>query len=250
LTQTALITGATAGFGAAIARRLVKAGHRVIATGRRAERLDALVQELGDAVLALPLDVTDAAAVAALPGSLPDGWREVDVLVNNAGLALGLDPAFKSDLAQWDTMVATNVTGLIHMTRALLPGMVERNRGHVINLGSTAGSYPYPGGHVYGASKAFVAQFTLNLKADLVGTFVRVTTVEPGMVGGTEFSTVRFGGDADKAANVYKGVEPLTAEDVAETVAWVIGLPRHVNINRVEMMPTCQAPGPLTIKRE
>lgn len=250
MTQTALITGATAGFGAAIARRLVKAGHRVIATGRRAERLDALVQELGDAVLALPLDVTDAAAVAALPGSLPDGWREVDVLVNNAGLALGLDPAFKSDLAQWDTMVATNVTGLIHMTRALLPGMVERNRGHVINLGSTAGSYPYPGGHVYGASKAFVAQFTLNLKADLVGTFVRVTTVEPGMVGGTEFSTVRFGGDADKAANVYKGVEPLTAEDVAETVAWVIGLPRHVNINRVEMMPTCQAPGPLTIKRE
>jgi 3-hydroxy acid dehydrogenase / malonic semialdehyde reductase len=250
LTQTALITGATAGFGAAIARRLVKAGHRVIATGRRAERLDALVRELGaSSVLALPLDVTDADSVAALPSSLPAGWREVDVLVNNAGLALGLDPAFKSDLAQWDTMVATNVTGLIHMTRALLPGMVERNRGHVINLGSTAGSYPYPGGHVYGASKAFVAQFTLNLKADLVGTFVRVTAVEPGMVGGTEFSTVRFGGDADKAANVYKGVEPLTAEDIAETVAWVISLPRHVNINRIEMMPTCQAPGPLTIKR-
>jgi 3-hydroxy acid dehydrogenase/malonic semialdehyde reductase len=249
LTQIALITGATAGFGAAIARRLVKAGHRVIATGRRAERLDALAQELSGSVLAFPLDVTDAEAVAALPDALPAEWREVDLLVNNAGLALGLDPAFKSDLAQWDTMVATNVTGLIHMTRALLPGMVERNRGHVINLGSTAGTYPYPGGHVYGASKAFVAQFTLNLKADLVGTFVRVTTVEPGMVGGTEFSTVRFGGDADKAANVYKGVEPLTAEDIAETVAWVAGLPRHVNINRIEMMPTCQAPGPLAIKR-
>ena len=250
MTQTILITGATAGFGAAMARRLVQAGNRVIATGRRADRLDALVQELGDAALAFPLDVTDAAAVAALPGALPAGWREVDVLVNNAGLALGLDPAFKSDLAQWDTMVATNVTGVIHMTRALLPGMVERNRGHVINLGSTAGSYPYPGGHVYGASKAFVAQFTLNLKADLVGTFVRVTAVEPGLVGGTEFSSIRFGGDSDKAANVYKGVEPLTADDIAETVAWVIGLPRHVNINRIEMMPTCQAPGPLTIKRE
>ncbi len=250
MTQTALITGATAGFGAAIARRLVQAGHRVIATGRRVERLDALAQELGGALLPFQLDVTDADAVAALPGSLPAGWREVDVLVNNAGLALGLDPAFKSGLDQWDTMVATNVTGLMHMTRALLPGMVERNRGHVINLGSTAGVYPYPGGHVYGATKAFVAQFTLNLKADLVGTFVRVTAVEPGMVGGTEFSTVRFGGDTDKAANVYKGVEPLTAEDIAETVAWVISLPRHVNINRIEMMPTCQAAGPLAIKRE
>jgi 3-hydroxy acid dehydrogenase / malonic semialdehyde reductase len=246
---TALVTGATAGFGAAITRQLVQAGHRVIATGRRAERLDALAAELGDAVLPFPLDVTDTGAVAALPGSLPDGWRAVDVLVNNAGLALGLDPAFKSDTAQWDQMVATNITGLIHMTRALLPGMVERNHGHVVNIGSTAGVYPYPGGHVYGSTKAFVAQFTLNLKADLVGTFVRVTAVEPGMVGGTEFSNVRFGGDADKAAGVYRGVEPMTAEDVAEAVMWVISLPRHVNVNRIEMMPTCQAAGPLAIKR-
>jgi 3-hydroxy acid dehydrogenase/malonic semialdehyde reductase len=249
LTQTALVTGATAGFGAAITRRLVKAGHRVIATGRRQERLDALRDELGDAVLPVRLDVTDAAATAALPGSLPERWREVDILVNNAGLALGLDPAFKADLAQWDTMVATNVTGLMHMTRALLPGMLERNRGHVINIGSTAGSYPYPGGHVYGASKAFVAQFTLNLKADLVGTFVRATVIEPGLVGGSEFSAVRFGGDTARAAAVYQGTEPLTPDDIAETVAWVVGLPRHVNINRIELMPTCQAPGPMVIKR-
>jgi 3-hydroxy acid dehydrogenase/malonic semialdehyde reductase len=248
VSQIVLITGATAGFGAAIARRLIKDGHKVIATGRRADRLAALQAELGDALLPVTLDVTDAAAVAALPGGLPAGWGAVDVLVNNAGLALGMDPSFKADLAQWDTMVATNVTGVMHMTRALLPGMVERNRGHVINISSTAGSYPYPGGHVYGASKAFVSQFTLNLKADLVGTFVRATSIEPGLVGGTEFSNVRFGDDA-KAASVYKGTEPLTAEDIAETVAWVVGLPRHVNINRVEMMPTCQAPGPMVIKR-
>ena len=245
----ALVTGATAGFGEAITRRLLRDGHQVIATGRRKDRLDALAAELGSAVLAFALDVTEAGAVAALPGSLPAGWREVDVLVNNAGLALGLDPAWKASLADWDTMVATNVTGLIGVTRALLPGMVERNRGYVLSLGSTAGSYPYPGGHVYGASKAFVSQFMLNLKSDLVGTNVRVTSVEPGLVGGTEFSSVRFSGDADKAAGVYKGTTPLTAEDIAETVGWLVGLPEHVNINRIEMMPTCQAPGPLAIKR-
>ncbi len=246
----ALVTGASAGFGAAITRRFVRDGHRVIATARRLDRLDALRAELGEAVLTMPLDVTDAAAVAALPGSLPEAWRAVDVLVNNAGLALGLDPAHKASLADWDTMVATNVTGLIHVTRALLPGMVERNRGHVVNLGSTAGAYPYPGGHVYGASKAFVKQFTLNLKADLIGTSVRVTDVEPGLVGGTEFSAVRFAGDGDKAAAVYKGTTPLNPDDIAETVAWVVGLPAHVNINRVEMMPTCQAPGPIAVKRD
>jgi 3-hydroxy acid dehydrogenase/malonic semialdehyde reductase len=222
---------------------------RVIAAGRRRDRLDALRDELGDGVLPLVLDVTDGQALGALPGSLPDGWQDVDVLVNNAGLALGLDPSFKADLANWDTMVATNVSGLMRLTHALLPGMVARNRGHVVNISSTAGSYPYPGGHVYGASKAFVTQFTLNLKADLVGTFVRATSIEPGLVGGTEFSAVRFGGDVDRAASVYKGTEPLTADDIAETVAWVIALPRHVNINRVELMPTCQGPGPMVIKR-
>lgn len=249
MTMTVFVTGATSGFGDAIARRMVADGHRVIAAGRRDERLQALKADLGDAVLPLVLDVTDVEAVGALPGSLPEGWAVVDVLVNNAGLALGLTPAHEADLAQWDQMVSTNITGLIHMTRALLPGMVTRDKGHVINLGSIAGNYSYPGGHVYGGTKAFVKQFSLNLKADLVGTFVRVTDIEPGLCGGTEFSTVRFSGDGAKAAAVYQGTEPLTANDIAETVAWVIGLPRHVNINRVEMMPTCQAAGPLAIKR-
>ncbi len=246
---TALVTGATAGFGAAIARRLVAAGHRVIAVGRRAERLAALAAELGGQVLPIALDVTDTVVVADLPHGLPEGWGQVDVLVNNAGLALGLDPAFKADLTQWDQMVATNITGLMHMTRAFLPAMVERDHGHVVNIGSIAGSYPYPGGHVYGGSKAFVKQFSLDLKADLVGTNVRVTNIEPGLCGGTEFSAVRFGGDTAKAAEVYKGTVPLTAEDIAEAVGWVVSLPKHVNINRLEMMPTCQASGPFVIKR-
>ncbi len=250
MTLTALVTGATSGFGHAIAQRLVRDGHRVIAAGRRADRLAALQRDLGQSLLPLTLDVTDAAAVAALPGSLPEGWREVEVLVNNAGLALGLDPAQEADLDQLDRMIATNVTGLVHMTRALLPGMVARNRGHVVNLGSVASSYPYPGGHVYGGTKAFVKQFSLNLKADLVGSFVRITDVEPGLCGGTEFNTVRFSGDDARAAAIYKGTEPLTADDIAETVSWVVSLPRHVNINLIEMMPTCQAPGPLAIKRQ
>ena len=246
---TALVTGATAGFGAAITRRLVSQGWRVVATGRRQDRLDALAAELDDRVLPLRLDVTDAEAVAALPAGLPGSWRMVDALVNNAGLALGLAPAQQAEVVDWDRMVATNVSGLIHMTHALLPGMVERDRGHVVNLGSIAGTYPYPGGHIYGATKAFVRQFTLNLKADLVGTNVRVTDIEPGLCGGTEFSEVRFGGDTAKAAAVYAGTTPLTAEDVAEAVAWVMHLPRHVNINRIEMMPTCQAAGPFNIRR-
>lgn len=246
---TVLVTGATAGFGQAIARRFVRDGHRVIATGRRAERLDALRGELGDQLLPFPLDVTDASAAAALPGSLPADWQHVDVLVNNAGLALGVSPAQQAKLEDWETMVATNVTGLMRMTHALLPGMVERDRGHIVNVSSTAARYPYPGGNIYGASKAFVTQLSANLKADLVGTGVRVTDLEPGLVGGSEFSTVRFGGDAEKAAGVYAGTTPLSPEDIAEAVAWVVGLPPHVNINRLEMMPTCQGPGPLVIKR-
>jgi 3-hydroxy acid dehydrogenase/malonic semialdehyde reductase len=246
---TALVTGATAGFGAAIAARLVADGWRVVAVGRRQDRLDALAAELGDAAHAVSLDVTDTAAVAALPASLPEAFRSVDVLVNNAGLALGLSPAYSAELADWDRMVATNVTGLIHMTHALLPGMVARNRGHIVNLGSVAGTYPYPGGHVYGGTKAFVRQFTLNLKADLVGTNVRVTDIEPGLCGGTEFSAVRFGGDQAKADEVYRGTTPLTAADIAEAVAWTVQLPAHVNINRIEMMPTCQATAPFAIKR-
>jgi 3-hydroxy acid dehydrogenase/malonic semialdehyde reductase len=249
MTSTILVTGATAGFGAAMTRRFVHDGHRVIAAARRADRLEALRNEFGAAVLPLTLDVTDDEAVAALPGSLPSDWRQVDVLINNAGLAMGLDPAHKASVADWDRMVAVNVRGMMHMTHALLPGMVERNRGHIINISSTAAIYPYPGGHVYGASKAFVTQFSLNLRADLVGTAVRVTDLEPGLVGGTEFSVRRFGGDTARASAVYAGTVPLTADDIAEAAAWVIGLPPHMNINRMEIMPTCQAPGPLAIKR-
>ena len=249
MSLTVLITGATAGFGEAMARRFVRDGHRVIATGRRATRLEALRAELGGALLPFPLDVTDAEVAAALPGSLPAGWSEVDVLVNNAGLALGTAPAHQAKVADWETMVATNVTGLIRLTHALLPGMVARDRGHIVNVSSTAATYPYPGGNVYGASKAFVTQFSANLKADLVGTGVRVTDLEPGLVGGSEFSTVRFGGDAGKAAAVYAGITPLSPDDIAEAAAWVISLPAHVNVNRLEMMPTCQAAGPLAIKR-
>jgi len=246
--HTLFVSGASAGFGAAIARRFIADGHRVIAAARRGDRLAALGQELGERLLPFTLDVTDAEAVAALPGSLPAGWQEVDVLVNNAGLALGLDPAQRAKLSDWDQMVATNVTGLIHLTHAFLPGMAARDHGHIVNLGSTAAHYPYPGGHVYGASKAFVAQFSLNLRADLVGTNVRVTDLDPGLVGGTEFSTVRFG-DPARAAAIYAGTTPLTPEDIAEAVAWVVGLPPHFNVNRMEIMPTCQAPGPLAIKR-
>ena len=171
------------------------------------------------------------------------------MLVNNAGLALGLSPAWEADLADWDTMIATNVTGLVHMTRAILPQMVARDDGIIINLGSVAGEYPYPGGHVYGGSKAFVQQFSLNLRADLVGKNIRVTDIEPGMVGGSEFSTVRFGGDEARAAAVYAGITPLSPEDIAETAAWLISLPRHMNINRIEMMPTCQATAAFAVKR-
>jgi len=247
--KTILVTGATAGFGAAFARRLVADGHRVIATGRRLERLTDLAAELGENLLPLQLDVTDKTAVAAFPATLPEAWRQIDVLINNAGLALGLSPAWEADLSDWDTMIATNVTGLIHMTRAVLPQMVARDDGIILNLGSVAGVYPYPGGHVYGGTKAFVQQFSLNLRADLVGKNIRVTDIEPGMVGGSEFSKVRFDGDETRAAAVYAGITPLSPEDIAETASWLISLPRHMNINRIEMMPTCQAAAAFAVKR-
>lgn len=247
--RVALVTGASAGFGAAIARRLVADGHRVIGAARRAERLDALHAELGAAFLPWPLDVTDPVGVAALPDTLPDTWRTIDILVNNAGLALGLAPAQSSRLADWERMIEVNIVGLVSMTHAVLPGMVARGRGDIVNLGSVAANYAYPGGNVYGATKAFVQQFTLNLKSDLVGTGVRVSDVQPGLVGGTEFSQVRFGGDEARAAAVYADTTPMTAEDVAEAVAWIIGLPPHLNVNRIELMPTVQGAGPFTIKR-
>jgi 3-hydroxy acid dehydrogenase/malonic semialdehyde reductase len=247
--KTILVTGATSGFGEAFARRSIKDGHRVIATGRRIDRLEALATELGANLHAVPLDVTNADAVANFIGSLPEEWRQIDVLINNAGLALGLSSAWEAPLDDWDRMIATNVTGLVHMTRAILPGLVERNSGLILNIGSVAGEYPYPGGHVYGATKAFVRQFSLNLRADLVGKNVRVTDIEPGLVAGSEFSIVRFGGDAAKASAVYAGTVPLTPEDIAETASWIVSLPAHMNVNRIELMPTCQASGPFAIKR-
>jgi 3-hydroxy acid dehydrogenase/malonic semialdehyde reductase len=246
----ALVTGATSGFGMAIARRLVREGHRVVATGRRADRLAALRDELGpEALHALAFDVRDRAAIAQAVASLPAELANVELLVNNAGLARGLEPAHAASLDDWEEMVDTNVKGLITMTRAVLPGMVARDRGHVINIGSTAASWPYPGANVYGATKAFVRQFSLNLRADLLGTQVRVTEIDPGMVGGTEFSPVRFHGDAARAAAVYADTEPLTPEDVAEAVFWAATLPTRVNVNVIELMPVRQAFGPLAVSR-
>ena len=244
-----MITGASAGFGAAMARKFVQTGHRVIAAARRTERLDALAKELGKNLLPIGLDVSSKSSIDAALASLPADWQDIDVLINNAGLALGLEPAHEAHLSDWDTMIATNCTGLVTITRALLPRMVARGAGLVINLGSVAGAYPYPGGNVYGATKAFVDQFTLNLRADLVGTGVRATNIAPGMSGGTEFSNVRFKGDDAAAAKVYQGAMALTPEDVAEAAWWVANLPPHVNINGIEMMPTCQGFSPFTIKR-
>lgn len=246
-----LVTGATAGFGRVIAQRFAGTGARIIAAGRREDRLATLRAELGeDRVLPLTLDVRDRAAVAEAIEGLPAEWAEIDICVNNAGLALGLSGAQDADLDDWDAMVDTNIKGLMYVTRAVLPGMVARNRGHIINIGSTAGEFPYPGGNVYGASKAFVRHFSLNLRADLWGTRIRVTDIEPGLVGGTEFSNVRFRGDDTKAAGIYAGAEPLTPEDVAESVHWVATLPARVNINTLQMMPVCQAFGPLRVHKE
>jgi 3-hydroxy acid dehydrogenase/malonic semialdehyde reductase len=244
------ITGASAGFGAATARRFAKEGHQIIAVGRRQERLDALARELGrERVFALTLDVRDREAVSSALTRVPKEFADISVLVNNAGLALGLEPAQNAQLEAWDEMVDTNVKGLMYVTRAILPGMVSRNRGHVINMGSIAATYPYPGGNVYGASKAFVRQFSLNLRADLTGTKIRVTDIEPGLVGGTEFSSVRFRGDAERVAKMYQGADALTPEDVAEAVYWVATLPARVNINALEMMPVTQSFGALPVHR-
>jgi 3-hydroxy acid dehydrogenase/malonic semialdehyde reductase len=243
------ITGASAGFGAAMARTFVARGHRVLISGRRGNRLQALADELGVAARPLVFDIQDKGALHAALTTLPEDWRPIDVLINNAGLALGTAPAHEAELEDWETMIATNCTGLVTMTRAILPAMVARGSGLVINLGSVAGAYPYPGGNVYGATKAFVEQFTLNLRADLIGTGVRATNIAPGLCGGTEFSNVRFKGDDDAAAGVYQGTQPLTAQDIAETAYWIATLPPHININSIEMMPTCQGFAPFAIKR-
>jgi 3-hydroxy acid dehydrogenase/malonic semialdehyde reductase len=247
--RTVLVTGASAGFGDSIARRFAADGARVVVAARRGDRIAALAHELGDHTLAIELDVRDREAVEFAIANLPAAFAEIDVLVNNAGLAKGLEPAQRATVDDWDQMVDTNCKGLMYATRAVLPGMVARGRGHVINIGSVAGGYPYPGGNVYGASKAFVHQFSLNLRSDLHGTGVRVTCIEPGLASGTEFSTVRFNGDQDRASAVYTGVDALTSSDVAEAVHWVTSLPAHVNVNVLELMTVAQSFGPFQVHR-
>ncbi|MBV8221116.1 MAG: SDR family NAD(P)-dependent oxidoreductase [Solirubrobacterales bacterium] len=248
--RVALVTGASSGLGEAIARRYAAAGVKVVAVARREERLAALVDEFGvDLIFSSVLDVRDRAAIERLVTSLPAGFAEIDVLVNNAGLALGLEPAQDAVLENWERMIDTNCTGLVYVTRAVLPGMVSRRRGHVVNMGSIAGTYPYPGGNVYGATKAFVHQLSLDLRADLHGTGVRVTCIEPGLIGGTEFSEVRFAGDSERAAGLYSGTTPLTPEDIADAVDWATSLPEHVNINVIELMPVVQGFAALPVDR-
>lgn len=240
MSGTVLITGATAGIGAAAVRRFAGAGWKVIATGRRQERLDALVAEIGaDKVHSCAFDMRDEAAIDAAISALPENFRDIDVLINNAGLALGTGPAQEADLAQWRQMIDTNVTGLVTITHRLLPVLIER-RGAILNISSTAATYPYRGGNAYGGTKAFVRQFSLGLRADLHGTGVRVTSIEPGMVE-TEFTVVRTGGDQAASDALYGGANPMTAEDIAETLYWVATQPAHLNFNRIEMMPVSQS---------
>ena len=246
-----LITGASSGFGAATARKFAATGRPLILAARREARIAALAEELSKQtrVHGVTLDVRDRDAVFALPAALPDAFADVEVVVNNAGLALGLGGADAVDPEDWDVMVDTNVKGVMNITRAFLPGMVSRGGGHIVNLGSVAASWPYPGGNVYGGTKAFVQQFSRNLRTDLLGKNIRVSNIEPGMCE-TEFSVVRFGGDEDKAKQVYAGMKPLAAEDIAEIVYWVTTLPPHINVNQLEVMPTQQAWGPFAVHRK
>ena len=249
--KTILITGATSGFGKATAERFAGPAWRLILIGRRADRLASIKKELikKTDVLTFTLDVCNRSKVTALFKSLPQEYSCIDVLLNNAGLALGLEPAYETNLDDWDTMIDTNVKGLVYCTRAILPGMVKRNSGLIINIGSISGNWPYPGGNVYGATKAFVQQFSRNLRSDLLGTNVRVTNIEPGMAE-TEFSIVRFKGDRQKARKFYENTKSLSAADIANIVWWLTNLPEHVNINQIEVMPTCQAWGSFAVYRE
>ena len=248
--NTIMITGATSGFGRASAELFAAYGWRLILCGRRKERLEALAEDLSAVPVHIAVfDVRDNKMVQKACMELPEKFRGIDVLLNSAGLALGMQPAQTADLSDWETMVDTNIKGLMYMTKMILPGMVERGQGHIINLGSVAGNWPYPGGNAYGGTKAFVRQFSMNLRADLHGTGVRVTNIEPGLAE-TEFSVVRFHGDKDRADSVYAGMTPLTAADIAETIYWVASRPSHVNINAIEIMPVAQSWGPFPIHRQ
>ncbi|MEX2335311.1 MAG: SDR family NAD(P)-dependent oxidoreductase, partial [Pseudohongiella sp.] len=246
MTRTVLITGASSGFGEACARKFAASGDNLVLMARRLERLDRLQTELSGHVRVhtVGIDLTDADALTQAVQTLPDWCRTPDILINNAGLALGLSSAHEADMQDWETMINTNITALVRMTRLLLPGMVAQNRGHIINVGSTAGNWPYPGGNVYGATKAFVQQFSRELRADLLGKNIKVSNIEPGLAE-TEFSLVRFKQDQSKADTVYDGTQPLTAHDIADIIYWVCSVPPHVNINAMEIMPLCQAWGPL-----
>ena len=245
-----LITGASAGFGKALAERLVANGHRVIGCARRLDKLNALADTLGETFLPVVMDVSDTATIPQIIADLPDKFKQIDVLVNNAGLALGTEPAQNASLDDWMRMTDTNIKGLMALTHAVLPAMVARDSGYIINVGSIAGSWPYFGGNVYGATKAFVKQFSLNLRADLIGTQVRVTNLEPGNVAGTEFSNVRYHGDDDKAAKVYDGFKTMTGDDIGDILLWLIESPAHINVNRLEVMPVAQTYNGLTIAKQ
>ncbi len=240
--EVVFLTGASAGFGVAIARRLAAAGAKLILVARRRERLEELAAELDTPCHVLPCDMRDREALMAGIEALPPEFADVTCVINNAGLALGLEKAQDANIEDWETMIDTNVKGVLYATRALLPGMIERGRGYVIQLGSVAGNWPYPGGHVYCGTKAFVRQFSLAMRSDLLGTPVRVTNIEPGMAE-SEFSKVRFKGDESKAASVYEGLKALQPEDIADTIAWCLERPAHVNINSIEVMATQQAFG-------
>ncbi|WP_165009986.1 SDR family oxidoreductase [Neisseria yangbaofengii] len=245
-----LITGASAGFGEAMCRSFVAAGYHVIGAARRLDKLQALADELGGRFYALEMDVSKTESIRNALDSLPENFSEIDCLINNAGLALGLDNADKADFGDWETMIQTNIIGLTFLTRQVLPQMVERNQGYIMNLGSIAGTYPYPGGNVYGATKAFVRQFSLNLRADLAGRNIRITNIEPGLCGDTEFSNVRFKGDDERAADLYKNVQFIRPQDIADTALWLYQRPAHMNVNAIEIMPVAQTFNPLKVTKD
>jgi len=246
--KTILITGATGDFGRAFAARFADLGARLVIHGRDADKVAAVIKDLGVPAHGMVCDMTDQAGIEAAIAAIPKEFGDIDLLINNAGGALGLEKAYEADLGDWDAMIDMNVRSLARITRLILPRMVAAKSGHVINIGSIAGTYQYPGGNVYGACKAFVKQFSLNLRADLAGTNIRVTNIEPGMVE-TQFSLSRFKGDAEKAAAVYANTRPLKAEDIAEAVVWCATQPAHVNVNTIEIMPTTQSFGPLAVER-
>jgi 3-hydroxy acid dehydrogenase/malonic semialdehyde reductase len=249
--KTIMITGATSGFGEATARLFAKNGWKLILTGRRKARLERLQDELGGAsnVHICCFDISNRQAVEQAIYSLPDTFPKIDLLLNNAGLALGLEPADETNLDDWEQMVNTNIKGLMYCTRTVLPIMKQHGQGYIINIGSVAGNWPYPGGNVYCATKAFVRQFSLAIRADLLGSGIRVTNIEPGNAE-TEFSDIRFNQDPQRANKVYQGTIALTAQDIAETIYWLANTPEHMNVTTMEIMPTQQATGPLAIYRE